>query len=60
MIMAASPCLEAARKALHRDLKETLRLLRVARKNSDHTGISVHQDRLDAMLDQLITLRAGE
>lgn len=57
--MAPSPCLEAAREALHRDLRETLRLLRVARENSDKTGMDVHQDRLNAMLDQLITLKEG-
>lgn len=54
-----SSCLDAAREALHRDLTETLRLLRVARKNSDKTGIEVHGDRLNAMLDQLGTLGKG-
>jgi hypothetical protein len=51
-----SPCLDAAREALHRDLKETLRLLRTARQNSDKNGTEVHEDRLNAMLDQLTTL----
>lgn len=54
--MSSSPCLEAAREALHRDLKETLRLLRTARENSDKNGTEVHEDRLNAMLDQLTTL----
>ena len=54
--MSNSPCLDAARDALHRDLRETLRLLRVARENSDKPGTDVHEDRLNAMLDQLLTL----
>ena len=49
-------CLTAAREALHRDLRETLRLLRVARQNSDKPGTKAHQDRLDAMLDQLLVM----
>lgn len=56
MTIMTSPCLTAAREALHRDLVETLRLLRTARQNGDKSGTTVHQDRLDAMLDQLITL----
>ena len=51
-----SPCLTAARDALHRDLTETLRLLRTAREHSDKEGIEVHEDRMNAMLDQLNTL----
>jgi hypothetical protein len=53
----SSPCLEAAREALHRDLKETLRLLRIARQNSDKPGTEVHEDRLNSMLDQINTLK---
>lgn len=54
--MNTSPCLEAAREALQRDLKETLRLLRTARQHEDHDGIEAHENRLNAMLDQLSTL----
>lgn len=54
--MSNSPCLDAAREALHRDLKETLRLLRTARQHEDKGGITVHEDRLNAMLEQLATL----
>lgn len=54
--MSNSPCLDAAREALHRDLVETLRLLRIARQKSDKDGTEVHEDRLNAMLDQLTTL----
>lgn len=57
--MTNSPCLAAAREALHRDLTETLRLLRIARENSDKDGTDVHQDRLNAMLDQLLTFKEG-
>lgn len=59
-MITMSPCLDAARQALHRDLTETLRLLRIARRNADVVGVDVHQDRLDAMLDQLSALVGGQ
>ncbi len=54
-----TPCLDAARQAIHRDLTETLRLLRIARRAGDVVGVEVHRDRIDAMLDQLSMMGAA-
>lgn len=51
-----SNCLAAAREALHRDITETLRLLRISREDEDEAAETANQERLDAMLDQLSTL----
>lgn len=53
-----SQCLSTKRLSLHRELTDTLVRLRRARTLRDEEEVEISEQRLDALLDRLLTLNA--